>query len=119
VLAAAGEVGLLAAAITDWPPFFPEGLAFLVFLVGPPAFLSVVAWRRRAHPARSRFLFVVAVVVAVVGLATSVIHLTADTETRRGNWLLNPAVVPLAQWLVVLAAWLRVTAAESREKRRR
>ena len=115
--AAAGEVGLLAATITDWDAFFPVGVAFLGFLVGPLVFLAVVAWRRRTHVDRTRWLLRLAAVVAAAGLAGFTIHLVADAELRK-NPLLNPAVVPLGQWVLVLFAWLRITAAERIEKRR-
>jgi hypothetical protein len=114
----AGEVALLAATIPEWAEFFPVGAAFLAFLVGPLVFLAVVAWRRRSHPARTRSLFHLAVVVAAVGLVALTVHLLADPEMRR-NPLFNPAVVPLAQWVVVLFAWMRLNAAERIERRRR
>ncbi|HJZ59523.1 MAG TPA: hypothetical protein VKE74_31555 [Gemmataceae bacterium] len=120
LLAAVGEVGLLAATITDWQNFFPVGLAFVAFLVGPLVFLAVVAWRRRANPIRSRSLFHFAIVVTVAGLVAYGIaadELRSDPEARR-NPLLNPTLVPLGQWLVVLAGWVRVNAIEKQEKRR-
>ena len=117
LLAATGEVALLLATV-PLPEPVAAGAAFIAFLVGPMLFLAVAAWRRRANPARIRFLFIVAVVIAALGLAVFAIRAVVGTETLK-NPALNPAFVPLGQWLVVLAAWMRVNAIESREKRRR
>ena len=46
------------------------------------------------------------------------IHVGVDPETRKSA-ALNPALPPLVQWLVVLAAWGRVNALDNREKRSR
>lgn len=116
LLGSAAELALLAATIPDWKDFFPVGSAFVAFLVGPLAFLSVVAWRRRSHPARTRSLFRLAVVVVALGLSAMTVHFVADAEMRK-NPLLNPAVVPLAQWVLVLFSWMRLSAFERIEKR--
>ena len=117
LLAAVGEVALLLATAT-LPEPIAAGAAFIAFLIGPMLFLSVLVWRRRANPARIRLLFIVAVVAAVVGLAVFAIRAVASDEMLK-NPALNPAFVPLGQWLLVLATWMRVNTADSREKRRR
>jgi hypothetical protein len=121
LLAAAGEVAILLST-TKLPEPLATGLAFVAFLVGPPVFLAVMAWRRRANLVRSRSLFLFAAFVAVAGLAAyglAAYQLRSDDPATRRNPLLNPALVPLAQWLVVLAGWVRVNAIEKQEKRRR
>ena len=118
LLAAAGEVALLLATIPEWPQPFAAGLAFVLFLIGPLVFLAVIVWRRRANPGRIRLLFIVSVAVASVGLAVFAIRAVVGNKTLK-HPALNPAFVPLGQWLIVLAAWMRVNTAESREKRRR
>lgn len=116
LLGSLGELALLAPTIPDWADFFPVGIAFVAFLIGPLLFLALVAWRRRTHAIRSRSLFQLAVAVVGVGVAAFAVHLVADPEMRK-NPLLNPAVVPLAQWVLVLFTWLRLNAFERIEKR--
>src|SRR6187402_2757934 len=96
LLAAAGEVTLLLSNVT-LPEPLPAGVAFLVFLVGPMLFLSVIVWRRRANPDRVRLLFIVAMVVAVIGVAVFARRAVAGDETLKSP-ALNPALVPLVQW---------------------
>jgi hypothetical protein len=116
LLAAAGEVALLTSAV-PLPEPVAAGLAFVAFLVGAPVFLAVLAWRRRDKPDRVKLLFVVSLVIGIGGLVLFTVRAFADDETLR-HPALNPAVVPLGQWMVVLVAWFRVTAADAREKRR-
>ena len=116
--AAAAEVALLVATTREWPDPFAAGLAFIAFLIGPLLFLSVMAWRRRANPDRVHFLTMFAVAIALLGVALFAVRLIADDELLKSP-VFNPARVPLLQWLIVLAAWTRVNAIESREKRRR
>lgn len=117
LLGAIAELALLLAAVPPGDEFASTGLAFLTFLVGPLVFLAVVAWRRRTHPGRSRWLFTLANVVASLGLIALAIHFRTDAETRK-HPLLNPAFVPLVQWVIVLFAWLRLSAFERIEQRR-
>lgn len=117
LLAAAGEVALLLSNV-NLPEPLSAGIAFLAFLVGPLVFLSVAVWRRRANPAHVRLLFIVALVISFIGLGVFAVRTAASDELLKSP-ALNPALVPLVQWLVVLAAWMRVNAIESREKRRR
>ena len=119
VVAAAGEVGLWAAAL-DRVALSPSAMAVAVgFLAGPPVFLALVAWRRRARPGWVRRLLALAVVVAAAGLGVlgwDCYRFHTDAEFRKLRNM-NAVVVPLGQWLAVLAAWLLVVAREAHEKR--
>ncbi len=115
-LAAAGETALLLADAKLPDPLL-AGLAFLAFLIGPFAFLALAAWRRRAIPARVTSLLIVSLIVASLGLTAFALRTVVSAEVQK-NPALNPAVVPLLQWLVVLAIWFRINAIEAREKRR-
>lgn len=117
VAAAVGEAALLAC-MTDWSQ---PGANLLVhgFLVGPPLFLALTAWRRRAHPQRSRVLFGVAVVVAVGGLGALGVELyrfSTDAQFRCTPSMTR-VVVPLVQWAVILAVWVWLVFGEMKDRR--
>lgn len=91
----------------------------LFFVIGPPAFLAVIAWRRRTHLARSRRLAGVAIGVgafgiAAFGIASLQFHLNQQPDRAAS---LAPLLVPLVQWLAILAMWIAIVRQESREKR--
>lgn len=117
IAAALGEAALLAL-ITDWSQTGANLFVF-GFLVGPPLFLALSAWRRRAHPVRSKLLFWVAVGVAVGGLGAlgvEAYRFTTDPEFRK-----TPSVtrmlVPVVQWAVILVVWVYLVLQEMRDRR--
>lgn len=117
VAAALGEAALLAC-MTDWSQ---PGANLLVhgFLVGPPLFLALTAWRRRTHRDRSRVMFGVAVAVAVGGLGTLGIELYrfgTDPAFRRTPSMAR-TLVPVVQWAVILVVWVYLTFQEMKERR--
>jgi drug/metabolite transporter (DMT)-like permease len=117
LVTAAGEAVLQALVTSDWANPGSHALLF-AFLIGPPLFLALLAWRRRKHPARSRLLFGVAALIAVGGLGVLGYNLYqfhtdprfATTENMSG------LIVPLAQWGLVMAVWLGLVIVEGREK---
>jgi hypothetical protein len=118
-LAAAGEVGLWAAALDRPAAVLPAGVLLAAFLAGPLAFLALLAWRRRTHPAWPRRFLVPAAALAVVGLGVlgwDCYRFHTDPEFRKVRNM-NGVVVPLGQWAAVLAVWVVVVVHESREKR--
>jgi hypothetical protein len=115
---ALGEAVLHGLTITDWSNAGAHALLF-AFLVGPPLFLALMAWRRRDHAARSRVLFVVAAVLAAGGLgalAFTYYRFSTDAQFRKEPNTVG-LVVPLAQWAAVMAVWLWLAVEEAREKR--
>ncbi len=117
VAAALGEVVLVAFMTTDWSAVGANVLLF-AFLVGPPLFLAVTTWRRRTHPARTRLLFVVAVVIAVGGLGLlgwDLYRYSTDAQFRRTPNM-HGLIVPIVQWIVILAVWLVLVVQEGRDK---
>jgi hypothetical protein len=117
VATALGEAALQALVISDWSSPGAHALLF-AFLVGPPLFLALLAWRRREHAGRARALFVVAVLIAVGGLGVlgfNLYRFNTDPQFRRERNT-SGLVVPLAQWAAVVGVWLWLVAAEAREK---
>lgn len=117
-LAAAGELGLVLS-MADVSQFQAFDVLPLVFLVGPPAFLALLAWRRRAHPDRERLLAGLALGiasfgVAALGVAAFRFH-GAPPDGRHPG--VAPLAVPLVQWVAVLAVWVVLIRRESREIR--
>lgn len=115
--AALGEAALLAP-MTDWARGAPNVFLF-GFLVGPPLFLALTAWRRRAHPVRARVLFVVAAAVALGGLGalgTDLYRFNTDPAFRRAPSMTR-VLVPVVQWAVILVTWVWLVFAEVRDKR--
>lgn len=116
---AAGELALLAGVASGINLVSPGGAMLLSFVLGPPLFLALLAWRRRSHLARGRLLFAAAVVVAGLGFGL----LGYDLYRHRADAALpltpgrNPMFLPLAQWVVVLAAWGAIVVSERREKK--
>lgn len=115
--AALGEAALVAL-MSDWSQ--PGASALVIgFLLGPPLFLALAAWRRRTHPTRSRVLFGVAVVLAAGGLGVlgfDLYRYGSDPQFRR-TANMNRVLVPVVQWAVLVAVWVIMTAQEMREKR--
>jgi hypothetical protein len=118
VLAAVAEVGLSVATTSAAPPP-PVVLAMLlVFLVGPLAFLALLAWRRRAHASRSRLVFLLTVLVAVAGVGVlGTDYFFSRTNPTRRFLDNNPVLLPILQWLAALVVWGFLVIAERREKR--
>jgi hypothetical protein len=113
-----GEVALYGLTVADWSEVGPLALTF-VFLIGPPLFLAVLAWRRQNHPARSRLLFGVTAIIAVGGLSVLGLDLyrfSTDPQFRKTPSM-NGQLVPLVQWALVVAVWLYLVVQEGREKR--
>ena len=116
--ASVGEGVLTALTITDWSAVGANALLF-AFLVGPLLFLALTAWRRRAHPARSRVLFWVAVAVPV-GVMTvfGIDFYRHSTDAKfRQTPNMHGVLVPIVQWVVILVVWLWLVVQESHEKR--
>ncbi|MCI0703509.1 MAG: hypothetical protein L0241_20710 [Planctomycetia bacterium] len=114
----AGEVALQSAVTTDWSQKQAQALLF-AFLIGPPLFLALTVWRRRAHPSRSRLLFWLAVAVAVGGLGVlgfNVHRYHTDPEFRRSPNMYG-LIVPLVQWVAIVGLWLWLVIQEGQEKR--
>jgi len=118
VATAVGEVALLALMTTDWSNVGGQLLLF-AFLVGPPLFLAVLAWRRRAHADRSRVLFFVAVAVAVGGFAVLGYDLYRFSTDRQFRLTpnMNHVLVPAVQWVAIGAVWGWLVVVEGRENR--
>lgn len=95
---------------------FPSALVTGGFTAGPLLLLALMAWRRRARPARLRVVFPLALLVAAVGVG-GFAYLVFGPQPRFGNPGVNPVLVPLVQWLGVLAVWAWFGVAEGREKR--
>lgn len=118
LLTACGEVGFSAATVTDWSQPGAHALLF-AFLAGPLLFLALMAWRRRAHAARTKVLFAVALVCAVCGLL--VLGARAATFGAREGYRFERSdtglVVPLVQWVAILLVWFWLLVTEAREKR--
>jgi hypothetical protein len=115
---ALGEAALQALVTTDWSLVAPLVLLF-AFLIGPPLFLALLAWRRRTHPARSRWLFGVAVLIAVGGLSAlgyNLYRFSTDPQFRKTPNMLG-LIVPLVQWGVILVVWVVLMVLEGRDKR--
>lgn len=90
----------------------------LLFVLGPPAFLAVIAWRRRTHLARSRRLASIAVSIGAFGIAAmAVAAFLARQNPNPHQASIAPLAVPLVQWLFVLFTWIIVAREESRENR--
>jgi hypothetical protein len=118
-LTAAGELGLWAATLDRPAAVLSSALVMAAFLVGPPAFLALIAWRRQGHPVWPRRFLVLACVLGVVGLAVlgwDCYRYQTDAEFRKVRNM-NAVVVPLGQWAAVLAVWVVVVVSEAREKR--
>ena len=114
-LAAAAEAALLLST-ADRANLAPLDLALLTLTVGAPAFLAVLAWRRRTHAARSQRLFRAAAIVAAFGVTLLSVnayryHTQPDYRADPGHTTL---VLPVVQWLFVLAVWLRIVVEEKR-----
>ncbi len=116
--AAAGAVALAVATAPAWAPDGPSPLV-LVFLAGSLAFLALLAWRRRDHPARSRLLLGAALVVAAGGLGVLAFDYASFRAEPPGEHAphMHPPIVGLAQWLAVLAVWIVLAIREGRERR--
>jgi low temperature requirement protein LtrA len=95
-------------------------VVLLAFLAGPLLFLAMIAWRRRAHASRSRVLFFFALAVAIGGLLVfgndCYRYHTEAAYRLKAN--MKGLMVPIAQWVVILAAWLWLLLREAREKSR-
>lgn len=117
-VAAAGEVGLWAAAL-DRRLLGPMAGVLVAFLVGPLLFLALMAWRRRARPAWARRFLALAAVLGAAGLGVlgwDCYRYHTDPEFRNVRSM-NAVLVPLGQWAAVLLVWLLVVACEAHEKR--
>jgi len=106
LLGAAGEVAIMVSNPVEGLP--PRAVVVMaLFLAGPLLFLALLAWRRRSHPARSRLLLVVTLLVASSGLAVlGILNVIGPASAG------NPVLLPLGQWVVVLAVWVYLVVAE-------
>jgi hypothetical protein len=118
LLAAAAAVALAVAIAPAWSPTGIEPL-FLLFLAGPLAFLALMTWRRREHPTRSKLLFGLAAVLAAGGLGVLAYDYVRFRSEQPGQHAthLHPLIIPLVQWLAVVAVWIVLVVKEGREKR--
>jgi len=118
VIGAVAEVGLSIATTSATPP--PLGLVamMMVFLVGPLAFLALLAWRRRTHPRRSHVLLLATMLIAAAGIGVlGVDYFYSRTQPIRRILDSNPAMLPTLQWVAAVAVWLILVIVERREKR--
>jgi hypothetical protein len=117
IATALGEAVLQSLVISDWSNPGAHALLF-AFLLGPPLFLALLAWRRRERAGRTRVLFVVAILIAVGGLGVlgfNLYRFGTDPQFRKEPNT-SGLLVPLAQWAVVMGVWFWLVAAEAREK---
>lgn len=92
--------------------------AILLFVLGPLAFLALIAWRRRAHVARARRLHGIAVGIGMFGIASFGVAFILQRNNPAPEAVpIAPLVVPVVQWLIVLWAWIGIARQEAREKR--
>jgi len=118
IVAAISGVALAMATAAAWSPagpFVPQ----LAFVAGPLLFVALLAWRRRNHLTRSRFLFWLALVIAVGGLGilgSDYLRFCNEPPNNRASRA-HPLIVPIVQWVVVMAAWIILVIQEGREKR--
>jgi hypothetical protein len=115
---AIGETALQALMTTEWTQIGALVILF-AFLIGPPLFLALLAWRRRTHPARTRLLFGVAAVVAVGGLGVlgfDFYRFSTDPQFRKTPHM-NGLLVPMGQWILVAAIWMWLVIQDARENR--
>jgi crotonobetainyl-CoA:carnitine CoA-transferase CaiB-like acyl-CoA transferase len=118
LLAAAAEVGLSVATTSAAPPPVPWLVFLMAFLVGPLAFLALLAWRRRAHPGRARLVLVATVLAAAAGVGVlGTDYFFSRTDPNRRVLGGNPVILPLLQWVAALAVWGGLEVAERRGKR--
>lgn len=114
---AAIELALLLAIA---PGPFALGLyevVFLVFTLGPPVFLGLITWRRRATLPRPHSVMAIAIFVCVLGI----LLLGYDFVMTRGlpagaSESALPALMPILQWPPVLAVWLWLVKLERKMK---
>jgi hypothetical protein len=117
IAAAACEVALAWSILPAWSPSGPQ-FPQLAFLAGPLLFLAILAWRRRQHVSRSRFLFLLALFASTGGLAVlgiDVLRFHIEPVNQRSTHS-HPLIVPLFQWVSVVATWLILVFQEGREK---
>ncbi|HEV3437765.1 MAG TPA: hypothetical protein VG122_10425 [Gemmata sp.] len=118
VVAATSSVALATATAAAWSAAGPL-VTQLAFVAGPLFFLALLAWRRRDHPARSRFLLWLALVVAVGGLGilgSDYVRFCNEPPNSHASHA-HPLIVPIVQWVVVMAAWIFLVIQEGREER--
>jgi hypothetical protein len=116
-IAATSGVALAAATTAAWSPTGPL-VPQLTFVAGPLLFPAVLALRRRNHPARSRFLFWVGLVTAVGGLGVLGFDYVYFRNGPPNQHALpvHPLIVPIVQWVVVMATWIVLVVQEGRER---
>jgi hypothetical protein len=117
VIAAASDVGLAMATAAAWTTGQPS-YAQLAFVAGPFLFLILLAWRRRHHAARSRFLFMLALFATTGGLAVlgyDYIRIRQEPPNHHTSHS-HPLIVSLIQWVTVMGAWIVLAIQEGREK---
>lgn len=113
----------LALALALVPVWSPDGVnpLYLVFLAGPPAFLALLAWRRRDNPTPSRFLFRIALLLAGPGIGVLLYDYLRFRSEQAGEHIahMNPLIVALGQWIILLIVWALLVIREGRAKRLR
>ena len=82
-------------------------------------FLRCIAWRRCTHADRSRLLFGLALLVELPALAILLYDYLQFRSEPAGEHATHshPLIIPLVQWIVVLAVWIVLAIREGREKR--
>jgi hypothetical protein len=118
IVAATSGVALAMATAAAWSPAGPL-VPQLVFVAGPLLFLALLAWRRRNHLTRPRFLFGLTLVAAVGGLGVlgaDYVRFCNEQPNSHASHA-HPLIVPIVQWVVVMAAWIFLVIQEGREKR--
>lgn len=120
-LLSAGVEVVLAVAVA--PAWSPDGVSpfHLAFLAGPLVFAALLITRRRHHPARTRFLCRVALVAAVPGILVLALDYARLLQEAPGQHASHhhPLIIPLAQWVLILAVWVVLAVQEAQEKRAR
>lgn len=121
IVAAVAQAILLAMLAPDGGKLTLLDPAVYLFVVGPPLFLALLVWRRRAAITSPRSVLIFVLVLAAMGLVPLMNEVIDRGRNRFPNQpqgsSLVPLIVPLVQWLPVLAWWLSLVVRERRKRR--